>query len=370
MIRPPIPAIAVITLALSVVAAEQPVPAVLKLKQPDGQTHAYKTLPPNAARLLFPEGTALLQASLEATSGGPKSPFASGGARTVTISDMAQRFEITGVVLRDELYLFDELFCDENPAVMGQLMRASGTNPKTADAALALASEYISLSFYSGEDSRGFILSSADEVTVPTLPPVESREVLRPIVHEPRVTRKAPGYWIDLFAKETGGLFVHHWQMRIDQNGLSEVTDHVVFPNYESRHRLIERAKGHAAPANARKVEFEAVLMGNGFTKDGGETDLQEWAASEGPGVSRTHVYYNSKESAESLFRSYLHDAVAVVEKSTWSDSDSKPRQPKALLISASNDVKYLYARLLFLDQSSVLMYTCSCLETLRASQR
>lgn len=355
-------------LALPVAAEKEPASAVLKLQQADGSTRRYKAYPAETARLLFPSGTALVPANPATPSGELHLSFAQGRARIVRVADAAHRFEITGVILGDAVFLFSELFCDANAGVMNRLLVASGTRPGSQEDALDLARDYVSLSAYGGEDSGKFIISGADEIAGPSRPPTGSRDPIRDVLHAPRAKREGNAYRIDLFTNGPDRKSVHQWQMTIDSQGLSDATDRVIFPEFDFRKRLIEEAERRPAESGRREIEFWPLLMGNGVTDDGGQTDLQHWAASEGPGVEKDHVYYTSSERAEDRFQRYLKRAVAVVKRSTWTESPGRSKNPEVLLIAASDDGKYLYGEKIFKDSLSVLVYTCTCVDTLRFS--
>jgi hypothetical protein len=106
--------------------------------------------------------------------------------------------------------------------------------------------------------------------------------------------------------------------------------------------------------------------MGNGFTSDGAETDIQNWDSSDGPGVQRIHYYYESHEKAERRMQDFLQNAVAIVDNRPWRSSGGSIVGTQARVITMSYGK--LVASQLYEDETSVLEFSCATLDNLAAA--
>jgi len=354
---------------LQFVSAQEPLSATLELHQQDGTVQRYKAYPPDVVATLFPQGNAHVQPMAPSASASHSVSSFLGGARVVHISDTVRRFEITGAVLGGHLFLFDELFCRQNPLAMSELLRFTGSIPGTPGEALAVAEFYLRLAYYRGADPQPYILSSIDDIPVaaPSFP-ASSREPIGDLVRPPRVLRASGSFKVELFTRDTSGSEIHQLTMSVGAQGLWDVRDRIVYPDPESRKALFERVEKHRTEGAPKQVEFELLIMGDGTTDDGGLMDLQSWAASEGPGSGRTHIYYQSHSSAENQYQKNLQNAVAILEQGSWLDEKGVDVGKKALVLLPSGLGKSLYSSWIFEDKLSVLLISCSCLDSLRAA--
>jgi WD40 repeat protein len=343
---------------------------VLNLHLPDGSVQRYTTFPATTVKLLFPEGNAILDRETAPDNWKPALSPPLKRMQFVKVSDSQRRFAITGVVYAHQLFTFDELFCDENPVVMSQLMRAAGIFPKNTDEALYLAKLYLSLTYYRLQDPIQFVVSSADELPKEKVSfPGESEDDIRGVLHPPRIVSAGSEYRSELFARDLDMLRIHRWRMTISPAGLQDVSDQRVYPNYKEMLGLYSRVKKGPTPGGEDKIElWRCCFMGNGRTEDGAMTDLQLLAASNGPFVSRTHYYYETEEKAEQLMQRYMSEAVAVVESGAWLDSDMKQAGSRSTIITARRD-QTLSAVVLFKKDAdaSVLEFSSLCLRNLLA---
>ena len=339
----------------------------LNVHHASGAVRKYNTFPGTTVKLLFPTGEAFVDRDAELGARLMLPERLSKRVEFVKVSDPQRRFTIAGAIYGNQLFMFAELFCADNTAVMSQLMRATGTSPESPDQALALAKLYLSLSYYGLREPVLFIVSSADDLPKETVPmPNENFEDVREVLHAPRAVPAGSGYEVELFATDLDMPRVHRWQMKIGPTGLQDVTDQRVYPNYREMRDLYSRAKS-ATLAQPEKVElWHCCFMANGRTEDGATTDLQMWAASNGPFVSRTHYYYDSDEKAAKLMERFLKDAIAVIENGPWLDTEGKVAGKRALVILAGHEGA-LAAAELFEDGSSVLELSSLCLRSLLA---
>jgi hypothetical protein len=350
------------------VSIQVPDSGKLKIHRDDGTIQEYETYPKTAATMLFPGGDAILDRDA-APEGWPNlSVSLVRKVQFVRVSDARRRFKIAGVVYGDRLFVFDELLCGENPAVMNELVHVTATTPQSAEEALALAKLYVSLSYYTLEDPGRFLASKIGDIPAKrSHMPGESVDDIRDVLHSPRATSDGSGYKVELFATDVGMARVHRWQMDIGVAGFQGVTNQVIYPNFKSTVGLFAHHQSDPAQGNGEKIELKLVIMANGSTPDGAMTDIQQWVASNGPGVTRTHYYYESPANADALMQKLLQDAIAVFETGPWLDSEGKVAGKRAVVILANADAKALYAARLFEDHSSVLNIACSCLSNLSA---
>src|ERR1051326_2198142 len=339
----------------------------LNVHHASGAVRKYNTLPETTVKLLFPTGEAFVDRDAELGARLMLPERLSKRVEFVKVSDPQRRFTIAGAIYGNQLFTFAELFCADNPAMMSQLMRATDTSPESPDQALALAKLYLSLTYYGLREPAEFIVSTADDLPKETVPrPNENLEDVREVLHAPRAVSAGSGYEVELFATDLDMPRVHRWQMKVGPAGLQDVTDQRVYPNYQEMRDLYSRAKS-ATLAQAEKVElWHCCFMANGRTEDGATTDLQMWAASNGPFVSRTHYYYDSNEKAANLMEHFLKDAIAVIENGPWLDSEGKVAGRRARVILAGHEGT-LWAVELFEDDSNVLELSSLCLRNLLA---
>jgi len=356
---------------LPAAAIQAPDSVILKVHRDDSTIQQYVTFPKTAVTLLFAGGEAILDRDA-APKSWPNLPASFvRKVQFVRVSDAQRRFRIAGVIYGDRLFIFGELFCGENPAVMNELIRATATTPHSPEEALSLAKLYVSLTYYTLEDPVRFVASKVDDIPDQSWHmPDETVDDIRDVLHPPRATSDGSGYEIELFATDLSMPRVHHWQMYIGLAGFDGVTDQLVYPNFKSTVGLFSHHPNDAAQGSEEKIEFKLLIMGNGSTPDGAQTDIQHWAASNGPGVTRTHYYYESPAKAEALMRKLLQEAVAVIETGAWLDSQGKIAGKRAVVILWNSDAKALYAARLFENEAGVLELSCSCLRNLSATNK
>jgi hypothetical protein len=351
--------------ALLPCASPQQLAPILKAHWDDGRIEQYRTLPETAVKLLFASGDALIEQNSEPLKWREPAPQVLANAKFVTVSDTQHRFRVTGVVFGGQLFLFDELFCGVNPETMTRLILAAHIAPTNEHEGIRVAELYLSLSEYDLEDPTRFVASRPEDV--PSEHTVKSRlsvaDLLR-ILHSPAAVSTPFGYGVDLFTMYPG-MSVRHWQLRIGSAGVANVTDQLV------RSGGKVAAIDDAGRNEPEKITFQIQLMANGFTGDGGVTDITEWSASDGPGLDRVHYYFQSATGAENLMHTLMGDPISLVESGTWLDPNGKVAGTRALLILPGSDKKHLLATEVFEDtsNSSVLELNCACLRNLLATR-
>jgi hypothetical protein len=349
--------------------SEDPSSATLQIHRSDGTMASYHAYPENVVRLLFPKG--------EATIGPDEIPEASQGvsaiilkkAKIVEVSDTDQRFNVTGVISGDQLFIFDGVFSDNDAATMSQLMRATASGPGGKKEALDFARLYLALSRYKMGDFYRIVAYKGDGPAQIDSRRGQDAHFVSEVAHPPEVVSERGAYVVDFYAydePQNPAKGVSHWKIDVSANGLEERLS-----AHHDQFRPFYVRAGSEWTQPAGKVIFAPTLMGNGWSSDGATTDLQSWGSSDGPGVSRTHYYYKSHEPADKRMQDYLHKAVAVIETGPWRDSQGKSMGTEVILIRANDSEESLFASFVGEDANSVLEVSCSSLgNLLRAIER
>jgi hypothetical protein len=236
--------------------AQDSASAIVKTHQDDGSIQQYNAFPEAAVKLLFPSGEALL--ARDASPEGWLGPAAriTKIVHFVRVNDTQKRFVLRGVVYGEQLFLFDQLFCDQNPGVMSQLICATGAAPKSPGEALDVAKLYLALNYYDLEDPAQFIAYRARGSAKRTgSRNGKSISDLLGVLHSPQVARAGSGYVVDLYTYR--GQKINHRRMTISPAGFEESPDE------------------HAP------LWMQAA---NGFTEDGATTDIRGWFGPDGRG--------------------------------------------------------------------------------------
>jgi len=347
--------------------SEEPGSVPLKIHRSDGRVAPYRAYPENVVKLLFPKGDALIGAD-ESPEKSPTAPISIlRKIQVVEVSDTDQRFNVTGVIVGDQLFIFDGVFADNDPATMSQLMRATASSPRGKEEALDVAKLYLALSHCRIADLDQIVAYKGDD-SVEAGYPQHGQETpdLRGVAHSPEVVDERGTYIVDFYAHDAPGdptKGVSHWRIVVGPNGLeARLSAH----HDQFRPFYVRTDKQWTPPPG--KVIFAQEIMGDGFTEDGARTDLQSWGSSDGPGLSRVHYYYKSHESAEKRMQDYLNKAVAIVETRPWLDSQGKSVGTETILIGTNDAKKSLYASFVGEDATTVLEVSCSSLGNLLRS--
>jgi hypothetical protein len=328
----------------------------------DGSLVQYQTYPEARAKILFPSAEAWLDGEQNTDTWGLPSPFLK-KIRLLRLSDMKHRFTIVGASFGERLFIFDELFCSENAAVMNEVISATHSSPRDDAEALGLAKLYLSLSYYQLDDPAKFVAvrGSNPRPKDDSGSPRSFSDAMG-VSHSPQVSHKDGVYSVDMFAYSklgaTGGP-VTHWRIELADSRFNE--------QMAEQHRTQPVPPKDATQKNGgeKRINFTVDLMGDGRSADGAKIDLQLWSASDGPGISRNHYYYPSHEKAETRMQDFLQNAVAVLDSGPWNNAAGK----QALVLQANEEKKSLFASQLYEDESSVLELSCSCLRNLLAAQ-
>ncbi len=361
---------AVMVLALCsplVFASQQPSSSTLEICQDDGTVLRYQAFPESAAKMLFPTGKALFER--DSSPGGWKnSPSVIlKKIKTGKLYDTGRRFSVVGVTFGEQLFIFDELFGSANSVVMSQLLRATSAAPSDNAAAVALVGFYLSLSYYRLEDPTRFVVYKLSDALKKNATEGARLSNPIPLPHPPLVVQVGANYKVEMYTYDTPELAperISKWQFRIGPTNLVErlSAHHEEFVEYYSK---VPRARAY----RQGDVRFSPDMMADGITDDGAITDIQSWAASDGPGVDREHFYYPSHELAERRMQGYLRNAVAIIKTQPWLDSAGKVVGTEALVIETNDNNKTLLASDLFKDEKSVLKLTCRGLSNLIVAQ-
>jgi|HubBroStandDraft_6_1064221.scaffolds.fasta_scaffold110838_2 hypothetical protein len=336
---------------------------LLSIHSNDGRVVQFQTYPEERARVLFPSANAWLEGEQNADEWNLSPSPILKKIRLLRLSDMKHRFTIVGASFGERLFIFDELFCSENAAVMNEVIRATHSSPRDDAEALGLAKLYLSLSYYQLDDPSKFVAArgSNPRPKDDSGSPKSFSDAIG-VSHSPQVSHKDGVFSVDMFAYSklgaTGGP-VTHWRIELADSRFDE--------RMAEQHRAQPVPPEDATQKNGggKRINFTVDMMGNGSAADGAQIDMQLWSASDGPGISRNHYYYPSHEKAEIRMQDFLQNAVAVLDSSPWGDTRGK----QALLLLANEDKKSLFASQLYEDESGVLELSCSCLRNLLAAQ-
>jgi hypothetical protein len=130
---------------------------VLRILTNDGKAAQYHPYPEARAKMLFPSAEAWLEREVSPDKWGLSASPILNKIRLLRVSDMQRRFTVTGVSVGEQLFIFDELFCSDNSAVMGELIRVARSAPHDNAEALDLAKLYLTLSYYQLDDPARFV---------------------------------------------------------------------------------------------------------------------------------------------------------------------------------------------------------------------
>ena len=354
-------------------AAEPHIPsAKLNVRLENGISQRFLAEPAIAVKQLFPQGEARVEEDSAPSAWQFSLKPLLGNVRFVHVSDQPQHFMVAGVIYKERLYIFAELYWDQSREVMNDLMRATGTIVGSRRAARELAELYVSLFYFTLENPSKFVVSRFDELPRESIAlPEESSDVLRDVISPPKVIGTRGGYRVEFFTTYPDFPNIDRWQFQLNVNGIQTAEDNVIFPDFSSREELYARAKKSASTSSHRRILFEPLLMGEGRSDDGAQIDLQVWAASDGPGISRDHYYYTYiPGGAEKKMHALLDDAISIVQEGDWRDESGKVLGKKALIIATIPETHYVSAEMLFQDQGSVLVVSCSSLRNLLEAVR
>ncbi len=341
--------------------------ALLRVFDHDGNFVQYRVYPEARAKMLFPTAEAWEEEQQDTNTWSIRAAPILKQIHILRVGDMARRFTVTGVSTGDQLFIFDGLFCSENSEAMTELIKATNSAPKNGLDALNLVKLYLALSLYQDDDPNKFVAMRSSKPRLKNGP--ESPRTFSDIVgvaHSPQVLHETRGYLVDLYTREltvTGGAAIH-WKIKLTPSGFDEEMSSV------------DRAADRVVPegnleknAGNKRVTFQVDLMANGHTDDGAVTDIQLWSASDGPGISRVHYYYPSREKAEKRMEDFLQNALGVLQNTPWKSAEGRTSGAEAIVIRVNEDKRSLYASHLYLNEASILELSCPCLRNVLAAR-
>jgi hypothetical protein len=341
----------------------------MNIRLNDGIRKQFRVFPKKMADLLFPSGDAALSSIPIYGNWLASKSYSFLNIEVAALSDTRNRFKINVLVHDDQVFAFGLLFWDEDPGVMNSYLRATGACPQTTDQALLLTQLYLSLVNYDLVDPSRFVISRIEDVPKETVQmPNESLQDIKDIVQPPRLIGTGPDFMAEIFTHDMDATRVHKWTMRVGASGVSEVADEMEYPDHKAEREQFAKIKTKAADPDGTKIFFVIEIMGNGFTEDGAQTDIQVFAASDGPGVQRIHFYYKSQEKAEHRMEEFMKDSVAIIDEGPWINSSGASVGKRTTVILIDRDKKHLVAAKLFEDEKSVLELESFCLRNLLAT--
>ncbi len=358
------------TSSLQGTRAQESTPTTLDVRHEDGTLRLYRTFPGDLTGLLFPTGKALLDEVPPMGNWSVPEAFVLKKIQFVQVSDPQKRFIVHGVTYGDQLFLFDEFFCRQNPDVMSRLMLATSAYPRTPDQALSFAKLYLALTDPDFKDPDRSVISNASQVPAYTvgLPAPDINDV-KDVLRPPIVRWEGSGFALDFFTTALDVAWVQRHRMIIGPQGFQKVSDQEIFPSHAGPRILDGQGSRNASSGRKEKVLFVSAGMGECELPDGVGCDFQLFSASDGPGLDRLHYYYKSPSHADAEWQEILTSAISVTERGPWLDEHGKIAGKKALVILVGKDKKTLWAASVFEDESSVLEIICACHGNLLASQ-
>jgi hypothetical protein len=340
--------------------------ALLKVFGQDGNFAQYRVYPEERAKMLFPTAEAWEEKQQDTDAWSIRAAPILKKIHILRVGDMARRFTVTGVSTGDQLFIFDGLFCSENSEAMSELIKATNSAPKNRLDALNLVKLYLALSRYQ-DDPNKFVAMRSGKPRLKNDPEgPRTFSDLVGVAHSPQVLREAGGYLVDLYTREltvTGGAAIH-WKIKLTPSGFDEEMSSVD----KAADRVLPEGNIEKNAGNKR-VTFQVDLMANGHTDDGAVTDIQLWSASDGPGISRVHYYYPSREKAEKRMEDFLQNALGVLQNIPWKSAEGRTPDAEAIVIRVNADKRSLYASHLYLNEASILELSCSCLRNVLAGR-
>lgn len=341
-------------------ASTDPVFVSLRLHSDNGQIQEYQTYPEENVRILFPSADAWLKQERDMRALNlPVSPVTV-KSRLFQIEDMDHRFVTTAVAFGNELFLFEGLFCHKNSAAMTELIGAADGAPKTGNDALDLAEFYLSVSDFALDAPERFVFrnhKSKQKADSPNAGFLGNGRFLS----SPKISRIGTTYSVDLYTYAEmlpGGGPIAHRRFQISGSQLVER----FVPETEEFGRT-------QTDADDNQLKLAVRIMGDGQTDDGATTDLQVWSASDGFAISRIHYYYTSADGVERRVKNLLESAVAVLVDEPLPNRNETNPDKEMLVVRADKNARSLVASLLYIDEKSVLEYSCPCLNTLQQAR-
>ncbi len=353
--------------SLQITASEASGSVTMKIRLGDGTVAQYHAFPESAIKLLFPTGEAALEPNVSVENWKPASSPILKKIQAVSVRDATGRFSVVGVTFGDQLFVFDGVFSSENSVAMSALIRATNSSPRDEGQALGLAKLYLALAYYRLEDPDRFVAQrTTDSATKDASESAKTYSDMIGVSHSPQAIQQGHGFKVDFYAfdpREVVPRRVNHWQIIIGGGNLEERLS----AHNEGFHEPYLKEEADSANT-AKKPRFTAKMMANGATDDGATTDLQYWTSSDGPGIQRTHYYYNSHELAEKRMQNILQNSVAIMETRPWLDTDGRSVGTQALVIRIAYGEQTLMASQVAKDETSVLEISCSSLSNLLAA--
>jgi hypothetical protein len=341
--------------------------ALLRVVGHDGNFVQYRVYPEARAKMLFPTAEAWEEESQDTDTWSIRAAPILKKIHILRVGDMARRFTVTGVSAGDQLFIFDGLFCSENSEAMRELIKVTNSSPKNRLDALNLVKLYLALSLYQDDDPDKFVAMRSGKPRLKNDPEIpRTFSDLVGVAHSPQIFREAGGYSVDLYTREltvTGGPAIH-WTIKLTPSGFDEEMSSVE----RAADRVVSEGDIEKTAGNKR-VTFHVDLMANGHTDDGAVTDIQVWSASDGPGISRIHYYYPSREKAEKRVEDFLQNALGVLQNTPWKNGEARTSGAEAIVIRVNEDKRSLYASHLYLNEASVLELSCPCLRNVLAGR-
>jgi len=345
--------------------SNEPSSVTLKIRGNDGEVKLYRGYPETVVKLLFPAGEAIFVPDSKPQNWRLSHAPILKKVVFGRVYDTKRRFNVFGASFGERLFIFDKVFGSENSVTMSQFIRATGSDPSDEAEALVLAKLYLALSYYRLENPSGFIAhKSSYSANTNGSENQSSNSEVNDILQLPKVVRQGGTFSVEFYAYDSPGFpqsGASHWQISIGPGNLEERLS----AHHDDFYGRFPKAASDKARAQ-RRINFAVTTMGNGFTSDGAETDIQNWDSSDGPGVQRIHYYYKSHEKAERRMQDFLQNAVATVDNRPWRSSGGSIVGTQARVITMSYGK--LVASQLYEDETSVLEFSCATLDNLAAA--
>lgn len=301
----------------------------------------------------------------------PEQPSKDGSTEQIENAP-APSARITGVVYADKMYVVNELFCGENITVINGLLRSLGVSVDSPEKAMQVAKFYLQLGYYSFEDPNRFIVSTYGDLSTKQIefPGQDASEIQR-VIKPPASTQDGDAYKVEIVTRDTDSAMVvlRRWSIRIVGSQISDAQADVLVPDH--MHYRVGGAPSDsmrgtlASPVST--LRFQLAVIGDGMTSDSKRLNVSTYTfnTSNGPHVSRSAYFFDSRERAMKEFDSQLHRASQVIERGKWTDEQGNVLGERALVLYSSETSGKLGASVLLRRDTRFFAVSSPCLRNL-----
>lgn len=374
----------VLALGLLAVAAPTRISGQTKIDVhlPTGSTKTMNLFP-ESSRVLFPSSRVLLEMKDARVNLSAANAELLREMELVTASDYSSEstsrvrgkdrrgspIKITAVVYGDSLYVVNELFFDENRAVINKLLQLLEVHADNEEKALQVANLYLQLAQYRFDEAAHYVVSSFQQLSPEQVKfPGQNMTEIESAIHSPYVKKDGNAYTVDMVTQDVDAAFVllRHWTIRILDSQIASVQEEVVTPEH-MHYRTAEAPSdrfGGTLKSPLTGLRFQLSIMGDGKTPDSKELNLSIYTfnASQGPPVIRSAYFFHSPGRAEREFKDELNQAGQILERGNWIGKSGEIVGERALVLDSTEKANGIRAIILLKQDSKFLNVSSSCL--------